>query len=95
LQNLAQLSANGIDTTAATTASATAEQSISTASEALSKARDTFEKALASKAPKDYLPEIKTSIKSAAGTVREAHNALVNSIKELRKIIRLNNSNSS
>ncbi|MBL4644285.1 MAG: hypothetical protein JKX80_00275 [Candidatus Pacebacteria bacterium] len=88
---LAELEANGVDTTDATRAAAIAEQAIQDASSTLADARTVFERALASDNPREFIDEMKAAVRTATEAVKDAHKALKDALKELRELIRSNN----
>jgi len=92
---IAELNANGVDTTDATTAAATAEKAIGDASVALSNARTTFNSILESSNPKDQIKEVRTSVKEAIVTVKAAHTKLGEAIQILKDMLRTNNNTPS
>lgn len=85
---IAELEANGVDTAAATAASAQAEVSIDTAADALARARAAFEVMLESETPRDHLEDVKTATRAAGEATKEAHRTLRGALDELKSLIR-------
>ncbi len=88
---IAELEANGADTTAVAQASLIAEDAIQDASATLEEARTLFERALTSDTPREFLEEMKSATRDAAEAVKDAHKVLKNTLSELKKLIRTNN----
>ena len=83
---IAELEANDIDTTDASSAADIAEQTIQAAVVTLNEARGAFTRALESDNPRDYIDELKTVVRTAAEGVKDAHRALKEATKELKEL---------
>lgn len=85
---IAELEANGADTTAAAQASVEAEASIDAAALSLAQARAAFTVALESETPREHFEEVKTAVRATTQAVKEAHRMLKLAIVELKELIR-------
>lgn len=80
---VAELSAQGVDTSAATAAISTAEGSLDKAVVALAEARSVFAETLESETPETYKERLRTAVTAATDAVKETHQALRDALKTL------------
>lgn len=85
---IAELDAEGVDTSTVTSAAENAEIAINTATTALHDARVEFEAALSAENPRDHLEDVKTAVRTASQNVKEAHRELKDAVMKLKELIR-------
>lgn len=79
-----KLQNDGVDVTAALSASAEASASIDAASVAVAAAQAAIETAAASDAPKDRMAEVRAAVRAAIDAVKAAHESLKNTLRVLK-----------